>query len=268
MMCRVLEVSRSGYYAWRERPLSARAVANRAIVAEMRSIHAMADRTYGSPRMSNELRERGFACGRHRAARLMRQHGLRAVAARARRPKPFSSARSTLQNHLLRRFHVEHLNRVWAADFTYIRTREGWLFLAVVMDLASRRIIGWSMSGRPDAQLTLAALQMAVTQRPPGEGLIHHADRGMHYTCKEYRQALQQRGIIESYSGLGDCWDNAVVESFFHTLKLERANRRSYATRAEARRDLFQYLEVWYNRERRHSSLGMVAPAQFEARLS
>ena len=236
LMCRVLEVSRSGYYAWRNRCVSARARENRALLRAIRTVHSQTDRTYGSPRMCEELCARGFRCGRHRVARLMRRYGIRAVAARARRPKRSASERGPLQNHLQRRFNIPRLNAVWGADLTYIRTGEGWLFLAVVLDLASRRVIGWSMSGRADSQLTLQALRMAVEQRRPDADLLHHADGGLHYTCAEYRTALQHWGIRESFSRLGDCWDNAVVESFFHTLKTERVNRRRYRTRTDARR--------------------------------
>lgn len=198
----------------------------------------------------------------------MRRAGLRARAGHRRRPRAGKPARaSAIPNVLGRAFRVRELNRVWAADLTYIPTAEGWLFLAVLLDLASRRVVGWSMSGRPDPALTIAALEMAVAQRTPATGLLHHSDRGVHYSCAAYLDRLSHHGLRASLSRLGDCWDNAVVESFFHSLKVERLSGHRYRNRREAKQDLFEYIEVWYNRQRRHSSLGYLSPAEYEQRL-
>jgi len=171
-------------------------------------------------------------------------------------------------NVLSRRFTVALPNRVWAADFTFVRTAQGWLYLAVVLDLASRRVVGWAMGQTPDVSLVIRALEMAISQRQPAPGLLHHSDRGLQYSNNGYLDRLNRHGIEPSFSRIGDCWDNAVVESFFHTLKVERvSNRPTYRTRDEAKADLFEYIEVWYNRQRRHSTLGYVSPADYEARL-
>ncbi len=174
--------------------------------------------------------------------------------------------RRHLPNRVLRDFSTGKLNRVWAADLTYVRTAEGWLFLAVVLDVGSRRVVGWAMGGRADCDLVIRALDMAIVHRQPGPGLVHHSDRGVHYTSSRYRKLLEQHELLPSYSALGDCWDNAVVESFFHTLKTEEA-RRFYASRQEARHRLFDFIEVWYNRQRRHSALGHLSPVEYENRL-
>lgn len=267
LMCQVLAVSRSGYYAWRRRQPSLVAERRRRLLAEIRGVFEATRRTYGSPRIHAELRERGQRHSRRHIASLMRHAGLRARAGRRWKPVRSEPLRvSTVGNVLNRNFQVEELDRVWAADLTYIPTTEGWLFLAVLLDLASRRVVGWSMSGRPDPALTLAALDMAVAQRRPHPGLLHHSDRGIHYNCGAYLERLAAHGLRPSLSRLGDCWDNAVVESFFHSLKVERLQGRRYRTRQEARQDLFEYIEVWYNRQRRHSSLGYRSPAEFENR--
>lgn len=267
LMCRMLEVSRSGYYAWQRRPPSPRLAARAELLSAIRSAFEGSRRTYGSPRIQAELRARGRAHGRRRIAQLMRSAGLRARAAR-RRIRVGSPARHThVRNVLARCFRVGERDRVWAADLTYVATRQGWLYLAVLLDLASRRVVGWAMSGRPDPALTLSALDMAVQSRRPSRGLLHHSDRGMQYSCTAYLDRLEQLGFEPSLSRLGDCWDNAVVESFFHTLKVEHLRGVRYHTYRDAKRDLFEYIEVWYNRQRRHSTLGYVSPAEFERRL-
>jgi transposase InsO family protein len=197
----------------------------------------------------------------------MRKARLRGIAARRRRPRLPRVDRTALPNVLRREFSVGTINRAWAADMTYVHTAEGWLFLAVVLDVGSRRVIGWGMSARPDTEVALRALEMAVAQRPAHSGAIHHSDRGIHYTNARYRNALATYGLEASYSALGNCWDNAVVESFFHTLKTEEARHARYPSRKEARQRLFEFIEVWYNRKRRHSSLGQLSPAEFEHRL-
>lgn len=218
-------------------------------------------------RIHAELRRRGRHHSRRHVAQLMRSAGLRARAGR-RRPPGGSPVRSAeIRNILARRFDVLELNRVWAADLTYVSTRQGWLYLAVLLDLASRRVVGWSMRGRPDPNLTLSALEIAVAQREPSPGLLHHSDRGIQYSCTAYLDRLHQHRMQPSLSRLGDCWDNAVVESFFHTLKVERLHAVRYKTRNEAKQDLFEYIEVWYNRQRRHSSLDYSSPVEYEQRL-
>ncbi len=267
LMCRVLGVSRSGYYAWKQRKPSQRRRDDRQLVRHIREIHAASRKSYGSPRVHRELRARGYACGRARVARIMRGARLRGVAARRRKPRLPVVDRSALPNRLQRNFTIGDVNRHWAADLTYVRTDEGWLFLAVVLDIGSRRVIGWAMRSRPDADLVIAALDMAVQQRAPKGYVIHHSDRGVHYTCARYRNLLRDANLEASFSGLGDCWDNAVVESFFHTLKTEEVHATRYRTREEAKRRLFEFIEVWYNRKRRHSALGYLSPAEYECRL-
>lgn len=268
LMCRVLSVSRSGYYAWRRRKPSAAVERRRQVLEEIRGVYEKSRRTYGSPRIHAELHSRGLHHSRRHIATLMRLSGLRARAGRRRRPAAGVPVRAAaIPNVLDRNFQVDELNRVWAADLTYIPTAEGWLFLAVLLDLASRRVVGWAMSGRPDPALTVAALEMAVAQRKPPAGLLHHSDRGVHYGCAAYLDRLAHHRLNPSLSRLGNCWDNAVVESFFHSLKVERLHGQRYRTRQEAKRDLFEYIEVWYNRQRRHSSLGYLSPAEYEQRL-
>lgn len=268
LMCRVLGVSRSGYYAWKSRSVSDRGRSDAALIREIRRIHEESRGRYGSPRIYLELQSRNRKCGRARVARLMRKAHLRGIAARRRKPHMPSVDRSALPNLLKRNFSTGLLNQAWAADMTYVRTMEGWLFLSVVIDIGSRRVIGWAMSARPDAELAMRALEMAIQTRPVGRQTLHHSDRGVHYTCARYRALLQSTGLKGSYSGLGNCWDNAVVESFFHTLKVEAVGGRPFKTRREAKQHLFEFIEVWYNRKRRHSSLGFISPAEFEHRLS
>ena len=192
----------------------------------------------------------------------MRIARLRGIAARRRKPRMPQVDRSALPNRVKRDFGIGALNQVWASDITYVRTAEGWLFLAVVIDLGSRRVVGWGMRSRPDVDLVVQALAMALSHRCPPRGVIHHSDRGIHYTSARYQKLLAEHGFLPSFSRLGNCWDNAVVESFFHTLKTEQP--RQYSTRREARAQLFEFIEVWYNRQRQHTSLGNVSPAEFE----
>jgi putative transposase len=266
LMCRVLSVSRSGYYAWRKRKPSPRSKDDVNLLHAIREVHTATRGRYGSPRVYKALRDRGVKCGRSRVARLMRKAHLRGIAARRRKPKMLSSPAAALPNLVQRDFRTGVINRIWASDITYVHTEEGWLFLAVVIDVGSRKVIGWSMSSRPDCDLVIAALDMAVQHRQPGKGLVHHSDRGIHYTSQRYRRLLEQHGFQASYSRTGDCWDNAVVESFFHTLKSEEG-LGAYANRRIARRSLFEFIEVWYNRRRQHSSLGNISPTEFENRL-
>ena len=265
MMCRVLEVSRAGFYAWRRRPEAVRVVEDRRLAVEVASIHAESRQRYGSPRVHAELRERGKKTSRKRVARLMRQQGLRARHKRRFRTTTDSAHEFPVApNRLKRKFEVDAPNTAWVTDITYIWTREGWLYLAVILDLFSRRVVGWAMSEKITRQLALAALTMALSRRQPPRGLIHHSDRGSQYASSEYRRLLAANNIVCSMSRRGDCWDNAVAESFFSTLKLELVYESDWAIRAEARPAIFEYLEAFYNRERRHSSLGYLSPVAFE----
>lgn len=265
-MGQVLGVSRSGYYAWRTRPTSRRELFNRQLLAEIKRIHQSDCIVYGSPRVCKELIARGFQCSENRVARIMRAHKIRAqLGKRLRRPALKTSSVWIAPNVLAGQFQTEEANQVWVADITYINTKKGWLYLAVVMDLYSRRIIGWSMSSRITSQVSMDALQMALTQRnPKPDTLLHHSDRGIHYANRAYQQLLIQKGVGASMSRRGVCYDNAVMESFFHTLKVERVLSQNYHSQKEAQTDLFEYIEIFYNRKRRHSSLGYVSPVEFE----
>jgi putative transposase len=266
-MCEVLSVSRSGFYAWRSRLPSAREREDRRLAVEIASIHAESRRRYGSPRVHAELRERGSGAGRKRIARLMREQGLRAR--QKRRFRTTTDSRHDLpiaDNVLDRRFEASEPNAVWVTDITYLWTDEGWLYLVVILDLFSRRVVGWSMSDRITRQLTLDALEMALLRRRPPHGLIHHSDRGSQFASGDYRRMLAEHGIVCSMSRRGNCWDNAVAESFFSSLKIELVYETEWSTRAEARSDVFEYLEGFYNGQRRHSSLGYLSPVAFERR--
>jgi transposase InsO family protein len=235
------------------------------LVIEIELSHKASDRTYGSPRVHEDLQEQGIRCGRKRVARLMRENGIRAKQARRFKATTDSDHNDPVAPNLLdREFHVDVPDRVWVADLTYIWTREGWLYLAVILDLFSRRVVGWSMSRRITSQLTLEALSVALWSRKPSPGLLHHSDRGSQYTCGDYRDVLDEHGVLCSMSRKGDCWDNAVAESFFKTLKVERVNDRDYWTREEAQTDIIDYIERFYNRKRRHSYLGYVSPVKYE----
>jgi putative transposase len=266
ILCRALQVSSSGYYAFMQRGPSARALANEELLAEIKEIHVESRGTYGSPRMYRELITRGRVVSPGRVERLMRNNEI--TARHKRRFKVTTDSKHNMpvaDNTLDRRFSVEHPDRKWAGDITYIWTREGWLFLAVILDLFSRRVVGWAMDHRIDRRLVLSALDMALAVRRPSEKLLHHSDRGSQYASKDYRSRLEDAGITCSMSRKGDCWDNAVVESFFGTLKQELVHRSDFETRAEARSAIFEYIEVFYNRWRRHSYLGYMSPAEFEA---
>ncbi len=265
LLCRVLQVSRQGFYASQQRPEPARRVVDRRLSFEIAAIHAASRRCYGSPRIHAELRARGQCTSRKRVARLMRAGGL--VARRRRRfrvPSP-STALATVGNVLDRQFAAPAPNRRWVTDITYLTTRQGWLFLAVVLDLFSRRVVGWATSDRLGEGLALDALTMSLARRRPAAGLVHHSDRGPQYISDQYGAVLARHGIVMSLSRRGNCWDNAVAESFFATLKVELVYETTWLTHAEARRALFDYIEVFYNGQRRHSSLGYVSPRAFEA---
>ncbi len=268
-MCRLLRVSASGYYAWRTRPESSRTKSDRALMMEIRRVHQASKGVYGSPRVHAELVAKGIQAGRHKVARLMRLARLRGCPKRRFRVTTQRDPSHAVAKNLLKQdFAAKAPNQVWAADITYVSTREGWLYLAVVMDLHSRRIVGWSMSRWMSRRIVLAALRMAIDARQPEGALIHHSDRGGHYTSDDFRDELARHGIECSMSGSGNCYDNAAVESFFGLLKRERVNRVRYRTRQETRADLFEYIEVFYNRKRRHGYLGNISPADFEQRTT
>lgn len=266
LLCAVLGISTSGYYAWRRRPESRRNIENRALLGEIRRVHAESGGCYGYPRIHAALRTAGRRIGRHRIARLMRLSGLRGLAAIPRRVRTTDSRHDypIAPNRLRRNFTAGAPNQVWLADLTYIRTGEGWLFLAALIDMYTRKVVGWSMRETLHASIALEALGMAVARQRPPPGLIHHSDRGIQYAADEYRQALAAAGISPSMSRKGNCLDNAPMESFFHTLKVERVHHRTYGTRAEARRDLFAYIEGFYNSRRLHSAIGYRSPADME----
>src|ERR671917_368005 len=268
-LCKVLGVSPSGYFAWRSRPASRRQREDLVLLAHVRSAFQLSNETYGSPRMTRELQDAGLAVGRRRTARLMRENGLR-----ARQPRRFK--RTTDSQHafpvapnlLDQDFSAERPDEKWGADISYVWTREGWLYLAVVIDLFARRVVGWAVSDRLHKELALAALRRALVVRRPGAGLLHHSDRGSQYCSIEYQAELRRRGVLFSMSGKGNCYDNSMVETFFKTLKSELVWRTVFQTRAEAREALARYIDGFYNPIRRHSALGFVSPAQFERRTA
>ena len=264
-LCRVMKVARSGYYAWCHRTPSKTEVANQQLTDTIKTVFDASDQTYGSPRIYEELKVQHVACSQKRVARLMRQAELKAVL-----PKHF--AVTTDSNHALpvaenlldRQFVAEKPNTRWTADISYVWTSEGWLYLAVVLDLFSRRIVGWSMGTTLERSLVLSALAMAIQKRHPEAGLLCHSDRGSQYASHDYQKALQKIGAVCSMSRKGNCWDNAPTESFFSSLKRECVYRHRFATRSEARTIVFAWIEVWYNRKRRHSTLGYLSPDAFE----
>jgi len=264
-MGQVLKVSRSGYYAWKGRSLSSRAKENEALLSQIRSIHQGSQGTYGSPRVHAALRDEGWSCSRKRVARLMRQHRL--VGRKVHRRVPLTTQARLgdrlAPNWLKREFSALWPNQKWAGDITYIDTQEGWLYLAVILDLYSRRVVGWAMGEHIDEELTQSAWRMARQDRQPEAGLLHHSDRGRQYTGQAYQDQLAQVPCQVSMSRSGDCYDNAVVESFFATLKTECADH-PFKTKQEARTAIFEYIEGWYNRKRLHSFLGYLSPAEFE----
>jgi transposase InsO family protein len=265
-LCRMLRVSRSGFYAWRRRGPSRRALEDVRLGTLIEASHRAGRGTYGSPRILHDLRELGEHVSRKRVARLMKERNLVGeLKKRWRHPSSAPSDAICAPNTLDRGFEVGEPNRVWASDITYVRTWEGWLYLAVVIDLFSRRVVGWSIQSNLHTDIVLSALTMAVGQRLPEPGLLQHSDRGSQYTSDDYQRALRSHGIDCSFSGRGNCWDNAVVESFFGTLKRELIHRRTWPTRREAAEAIHEYIEVFYNRRRRHTTLGGKAPAVFEA---
>jgi putative transposase len=266
-MGRALEVSRSGYYAWCGREPAARIHRRAALSAAIREVHAVSRRTYGSPRMTAALKKKGVSCCRKTVAQIMRADGLAArVKRRFRVTTDSSHDLPTAPNRLDRCFERKRPNQAWVSDVTFIATQEGWLYLATEMDLYSRRIVGWSLSDRLTTELVAGALRMAIARRRPPSGLLHHSDRGCPYASGAFRQLLAAHDIVCSMSRRGNAYDNAPMESFFGTLKRELIHGKSYATRNQARTDVFEFIEVFYNRQRLHSALGYRSPTEYEAR--
>jgi len=264
-MCRVLGVSSSGFYDWFERPLSSRQQANAKLLTRIRDSFAASDQTYGSPRIVRDLQAAGETCSVNRVARLMQAAGIKARHKRRRMPGQLAAVVHTVAPNLLeRQFDATAPNQKWTADFTYVWTAEGWLFVAVVLDLYSRRVVGWSMQPTMTAQLVMDALLMAIFRRGRPQAVLHHSDQGSQYTSEDFQRLLDAHGIICSMSRRGNCWDNAAMESFFSTLKTERLSRKHYRTRDELRADVFDYIERFYNPKRRHSTIGYISPVQFE----
>lgn len=268
LLCRVLRVARSGYYAWRSRPPSCRSVANAQLTSTIRAVHAGSRGTYGAPRVHAELADaHGVRCGRKRVARLMRRAGLVGVCRRrstqtTRRDETAAPAPDLVQ----RTFAAEAPDHLWIADITYLPTWSGFLYLAVVLDAFSRRVVGWAMAEHLRAALVVDALEMALWHRRPPVGVIHHSDRGGQYTSLAFGQRCRRAGVVPSMGSTGDCFDNAMAESFFATLECELVDRSRWQTRADARTAVFEYIEGFYNRHRRHSALGYLSPVEFEAR--
>ena len=265
-MCQVLKVSRSGYYYWLKYPISQRKIKDMELKEEIRRIYHKNCKRYGSPRIHQQLLREGYAIGKKRVERLMSELGIQAVAKRKYKATTDSAhTKPVAENHLNRNFTPGKPNISWVADITYIPTAEGWLYLATIMDLYSRKIIGWSLRDRLTKELVIAALDMALKQRNLSADLLLHSDRGSQYASELYQLLLLKNGILCSMSGKGNCWDNAVMESFYRTLKIELIYQNSYQTRREAQRDIFEYIEIFYNRERLHSSLGYCSPEEYES---
>jgi len=267
VVCDVLEVSRSGYYAWKVRPQSPQRLRRIQLAKKIQAVHADNRRVYGSPRIFKALQAQGEHVSENTVAKIMRLSGLRAKVKRKFVPRTTDSThcQPIAPNVLDRQFQAAAPNRKWAGDITYIPTDEGWLYLAGVIDLYSRRLVGWSMTDHMQSDMVADALSMALARRQPGPGLLHHSDRGVQYACDDYQGLLSRNGIQVSMSGKGDCWDNAAMESFWATLKTELVHHEHYATRQQARQSIFEYIETFYNRKRLHSSLGYVSPEAFEA---
>jgi len=265
VMCEVLGVSRSGYYDWRDRPESCRSENNRLLLGHIRRIHERFRERLGSDKTWHQLRREGVGCGRHRVARLRREHNIYAKRRRRFVLTTQSKHRHWVSaNHLSQQFTTYRPNKAWVGDVTFIATRSGWLYVAVLLDLYSRKVVGWSMSNRNTGQLVLAALRMAIQHRTPPRGLIHHTDRGATYAMQEYQEELVRHGMISSMSRTGNCYDNAVAESFFSNLKNELIYGTDFKTRNQARSAIFDYIEVFYNRQRIHQTLNYQTPTEFE----
>lgn len=269
-MCQILQVSRSGYYAWVDRPTCARDERQEKLLGHIRRAYEQSDGSYGSPRIHEDLEEQQIDVCVNTVAKLMKKAGIAAKTCRKFKVQTTDSNHDhpVAPNRLDRKFTAELPNQKWCCDITYIHTGEGVLYLAAVMDLCSRKIVGWSMADHPRTELCIDALTMALQARQPGGDLLHHSDRGVQYASSDYQRLLQARGITVSMSRVGNCYDNAPMESFWGTLKTECVYEENYATREQARQSIFKYIECWYNRKRRHSALGYKSPEQFEASLN
>jgi putative transposase len=265
-LCAALEVSRSGFHAWLTRPASRRAQDDDMLTRSIRRSFTASDRTYGARRIWHDLLEEGLSCGLHRVERLMRQNALKARPRRRGKPKDAGDRSMIADNILDRNFRAERPNQKWLADFTYSWTAEGWLYVAAVIDLFSRRIVGWSMKAERDASLVMDALMMAIWRRGKADALLHHSDQGSQYSSEQFQRLAADHGITCSMSRSGNVWDNSAMESFFSSLKTERTARKTYRTRDDARADVFDYIERFYNPKRRHSTLGYLSPVAFEER--
>jgi putative transposase len=264
-MCQVLSVSRSGYYDWLKEPISQRKIKDMQLKKKIKQLYQKSRKRYGSPRIYQQLLREGYHIGRKRVARLMQEMGIQAVAKKKYQATTDSAhSKPVADNHLNRDFTPEKPNKSWVADITYIWTAEGWLYLATIMDLYSRKIIGWSLRERLTKDLVIGALDMAVKERNISADLLLHSDRGSQYASELYQLLLLKHGILCSMSGKGNCWDNAVMESFYRTLKVELIYQNKYETRRQAQMDIFEYIEIFYNRERLHSSLGYYTPEEYE----
>jgi transposase InsO family protein len=266
MMCQVLKVSRSGFYDWMKDPEGAKSCQDKELEEKIKEIFKKSKETYGTRRIRKSLVILKVKVSRRRVGKIMKRLGI--VPKRKRKYQSTTDSKHPFPVHpnlLSRNFNVSEPNRVWVSDITYVPTDEGWLYLAGVMDLFNKGIVGWSMSESLKSKVAVDALDMAIGKRKPSAGLIHHSDRGVQYACGEYQRVLGENGMLPSMSRKGDCWDNAAMESFFSTLKKELIHRRKFRTRDEARREIFEYIEVFYNRQRMHSALGYMSPAEFEA---
>jgi putative transposase len=265
LMCRVLQVARAGFYQWLHEPISERAIEDERLLELIRNSYSASHGVYGARRVFGDLREAGERCGLHRVERIMRGHKIKAVRG-YKAPRRIAGRPSIIApNHLQREFTVDVPNKVWVTDITYIRTWQGWLYLAVVVDLYARKVVGWSMKPTLSRELALDALLMAVWRRKPGSSVIVHSDQGSQYGSDDFKRFCVAHNLQPSMSRRGNCWDNAVAESFFSSLKKERIRKRIYKTRELARADVFDYIEVFYNRTRRHSHLGGISPEAFES---
>jgi transposase InsO family protein len=269
-MCRVLHVSRSGFYAWQKRSPSASAGRRSELGERIRQVHQQSRAIYGAPRVHRDLAAADVRCSKNTVAKLMRNAGLRSKTHRrfVVRTTDSRHGHPIAANRLARQFRQAALDQAWAADITYIRTGEGWLYLAAVIDLCSRKIVGWATSDSLAAEVSCQALEMALTHRRPRGPLLHHSDRGVQYACDDYQRLLEKHGLTASMSRRGNCYDNAVIESFFGTLKTELVHHETYPTREAARQSLFEYIEIFYNRQRRHSTLDYVSPYEYEQHVA
>jgi len=264
-MCRILMVSRSGYYAWRSRPESRRAAENRRLDEAIKDIYTASRKRYGSPKVTSELRDRGWKVGKNRVASRMRKAGLRSVVRRKFRPTTDSHHKYPVAPNLVKRdFTASHPNQVWVSDITYIHTVSGWSYLTVFIDLFSRLVVGWALSSSLSHEMVLLALNRAIVRRRPPKGLIIHSDRGIQYAGTAFTEIVKKHGFIQSMSRKGDCWDNAVAESFFNLLKSELVYQSRFLEKEDALHQIFEYIEIFYNRQRKHSTLGYLTPSQFE----